>query len=187
LSDINRVNQKGASGEKVIGRDSYEITHNYGKRGHIEELVAILEREMERDERRDGKIESLEFFDERWAPDDVVGLEQKLRKVGRESSIMLALKYKELFAKFLVRYSLYGAAQELIALCLHKVFYEFEQNVHPVCAVLSQDEIDHIVAEKVVAPLLADYVAGSFTINHGLVLGMVYWLADRCYVRWHAA
>jgi salicylate hydroxylase len=26
-----------------------------------------------------------------------------------------------------------------------------------------------------------------FALNHGLVLGMTYWLADRCYVRWHAA
>lgn len=114
-------------------------------------------------------------------------MENKLRKAGRESSIILAYKYKEMFAKFLTRYGLYNAAQELIALCLHKVFYEFESNVHPVCHHVSQDETDIIVAEKVVNPLLSDYVAGSFTIKHGLVLGMIYWLADRCYVRWHAA
>jgi hypothetical protein len=43
------------------------------------------------------------------------------------------------------------------------------------------------VSEKVVQAVVTEYGLGTFALNHGLVLGMTYWLADRCYVRWHAA
>ncbi|HEX8239187.1 MAG TPA: ABC-three component system protein [Allosphingosinicella sp.] len=149
-------------------------------------MVALLEKEIERNETRDQLIESLEFFQEPYAPDGVVGVEAKLTLVGRESSVKLALRYKEVFAKFLTRFSLYQAAQELIALCLHKILYEFESGIHPHCSTASIDDIDKLVAEKVVSPLLSDYASGVFSLNHGIVQGMVYWLADRCFVRWHA-
>jgi hypothetical protein len=186
LSDINKVNQTGASAEKIAGRDYYDATF-HPRASHVERLVSLLEREIASQETREDWIESLEFFQQPYAPDGVVGVEEKLRKVGREKSLLIALRYKEMFAKFLTRYALYQAAQELIALCLHKVFFEFESHIHPHCGSISQSEIDAIVAEKVVKSVLDEYASGSFSLNHGIVQGMIYWLADRCFVRWHAA
>jgi hypothetical protein len=91
-----------------------------------------------------------------------------------------------MFVKFLTRYSLYQSAQELISLCLHRVFYEFEHGIHPVCSISTIEQIDVLVEERVIKPLLSEYASGIFSINHGIVQGMVYWLADRCFVRWHA-
>lgn len=185
MTDRNRVDQRGVHAERVIGRDSIEYVQP--RATHVEKLVELLEREMERGDRRDGLIESLEFFEEPISPDGVTGLEDKLKKAGREGSTLMALRYKEMFAKFLTRYSLYQAAQELIALCLHRVVHEFEVNIHPVCAEGDCGMIDRLVAEKVVVPVLEEYASGTFSLNHGLAQGMIYWLADRCFVRWHAA
>lgn len=82
MSDVNKVNQSGASGEKIIGRDSCEITHLHGKKTHIEELVAILEREIEREETRDGRIESLQFFDEPFTPDGITAWRTSFERRG---------------------------------------------------------------------------------------------------------
>lgn len=187
MSDVNKVNQSGASAERIVGRDLTEINYVEPRATHIERLVAMLEKEIEKHQTRDELIESLEFFETPYAPDGVIGIEAKLRKVGREDTLILALRYKEMFAKFLTRYSLYQAAQELIALCLHKVVFEFDQNVHPNCSDVEISELDKIIAEKVVTPIVEQYASGVFSLNHGIVQGMVYWLADRCFVRWHAA
>lgn len=168
----------------MAGRDYYE-SNIQPKLSHVEKLVELLEREMEKDETRGSWIESLEFFENPYSPDGVVGLEAKLEKVGRSGELILALKYKELFAKFLSRYALYQSAQELIALCLHKVFHEFENRVHPVCGTLSQVELNEIIAAHVVEPLFKEFAYGAFNLHHGLIQGMIYWLADRCFLRWH--
>jgi hypothetical protein len=170
----------------MAGRDYYENTYA-PKPSHIEKLVALLEQEMQKEELRDTWIESLEFFETPHVPDGVEGLEAKLEKVGRSADLQLAFRFKEMFAKFLDRYALYKSAQELIALCLHKVFYEFEHCIHPLCGEMSLAELDGLIAERVVAPLLEEYASGTFSLNHGIVQGMIYWLADRCFVRWHAA
>lgn len=95
-------------------------------------------------------------------------------------------RQKELFVKFLTKYSLYGAAQELLALCLHKIHVEFDANIHPQCGEVPTEAFDSIIHSQVIETVVSEYGLGAFSLNHGLVLGMTYWLADRCYVRWHA-
>ena len=184
----NRSDQRGAraSGD-VVGRDSYKTTNiNLMRHQQIRELVNRLSKEIERDERQEEWIESLGFFEEPYAPDGVVGLEAKLQKCGRPDKIPLAIRHKELFVKFLNKYALYGAAQELLALCLHRIHVEFEAHVHPVCGEAPVAALDQIISSKIINAVVQEYGLGAFALNHGLVLGMTYWLAERCYVRWHA-
>jgi hypothetical protein len=186
--DSNDVNQRGANaGGNLVGRDDNSVNVWLPGDSQVSVLVKQLDREIHADEVREQWIDSLQFFEEQYVPDGVKGLEAKLEKCGRPDKVMMALRHKELFVKFLSRYSLYGAAQELLALCLHRIHAEFENHVHPACGSSDSTEIDRIVSEKVVQTVVAEYGLGTFALNHGLVLGMTYWLADRCYVRWHAA
>lgn len=182
------VNQRGASaGGKIVGGDDNSVvTINVAQSERIRELVNRLDREIASDEMRDQWIDSLQFFDEPYAPDGVVGLEAKLKHCGRPDKIGLAMRHKELFVKFLSKYALYGAAQELLALCLHRVHQEFESHVHPVCHTSTSLELDQIIADRVIKAIVEEYGLGTFALDHGLVLGMTYWLAERCFVRWHA-
>lgn len=186
--DKNDVNQRGASaGGNLVGRDDNSVRIMLSPDGQIGLLVKQLDREIHADELREQWIDELQFFEEPYAPDGVKGLEAKLTKCGRPDKIQMALRQKELFVKFLSKWSLYGAAQQLLALCLHRIQAEFDTHVHPHCGSVDGLEIDQIVAEKVVKAVVVEYGFGTFALNHGLVMGMTYWLADRCYVRWHAA
>lgn len=171
----------------MAGRDIITTNNiNIIKNERVRELVQRLDIEIERDEVRDQWIESLEFFEEPYAPDGVLGLEAKLQRCGRPDKIQLAIRHKELFVKFLNKYALYGAAQELLALCLHRIHQEFESHVHPVCGETPITALDQLISTKVVTTVVEEYGLGTFALDHGLVLGMTYWLAERCYVRWHA-
>lgn len=183
----NSVDQSGANaGSKLVGRDDNSITVYSGGNPHVRELVKKLDNEIAFDNLKNDLIDSLQFFEEPFAPDGVLGLENKLEKSGQASKLPLALRHKELFAKFLSKYALYGAAQELLALCLHRIHQEFEAKVHPKCDGLSPQQMDDVILKDVVNCVVEEYGLGTFALNHGLVLGMTYWLAERCYVRWHA-
>jgi hypothetical protein len=184
--DSNKVSQKSATaGKNIVGRDDNSVHISIGEISHIKELVSRLDYEIEQDDMREHWIDSLQFFEEPYSPDGVIGLEKKLEACGRPDKLPLALRHKELFVKFLSKYSLYGAAQELLALCLHRVHQEFESQVHPKCGEATITELDQIISENVVNAVVREYGLGTFALNHGLVLGMTYWLAERCYVRWH--
>ncbi|MEQ1521461.1 MAG: ABC-three component system protein [Aestuariivirga sp.] len=184
----NKVDQQGAtSGRDIVGRDAIYNVYSSGliKSEKIKELVFRLDKEIGADETRSNWIDSLQFFEEPYSPDGVIGLEAKLKKCQCEHKLFLAMRQKELFVKFLNKYSLYGAAQELLALCLHHVHQEFETHVHPACGIATTVELDQIIASKVIQAVVDEYGFGTFALNHGLVSGMTYWLAERCYVRWH--
>jgi hypothetical protein len=182
----NSVDQSGASaGNKLIGRDDNSVTVYSGGNQHVRELVKKLEVEIASERLKNELIDSLQFFEEPFAPDGVLGLEKKLEKSGQASKLPLALRHKELFAKFLSKYALYGAAQELLALCLHQIHQEFEAKIHSRCDGMSPQQMDELIITDVVNCIVKEYGFGTFALNHGLVLGMTYWLADRCYVRWH--
>jgi len=186
--DRNEVDQRNASaGSSIIGRDDNSVVNiNFRGNERVRDLVQRLDREIASDETRNQWIDSLQFFEEPYSPDGVIGLEAKLVRCGRPDKLTLALRHKELFVKFLSKYALYGAAQELLALCLHRVHQEFETHIHPVCGESSITELDQIISRKVVSAVVEEYGLGTFALDHGLVLGMTYWLAERCYVRWHA-
>lgn len=50
----------------------------------------------------------------------------------------------------------------------------------------SIEEIDDSIKEKLIEPVLREMGCGPFMLNHLNVSGMIYWLAEQCYVRWHA-
>ena len=37
----------------------------------------------------------------------------------------------------------------------------------------------------IVAPIVEECGCGVFTMTYNHVLGMIYWLAEQCFIRWH--
>lgn len=182
------VNQKGASagGDNVAG-NKVTITNVYsGAAPILQQLWDKLAEEMRTEATTKDWVDSLQFFREKIAPDGIAGLEEKLKHSGRDSDTLMAMLQKEMFVKLLTRYELFGAAQEILAFCLHRIQHEFDTFISPRLGELSKAEIDAIISERIVYPVVNDCGAGVFQLNPGLVLGMIYWLGEQCFVRWHA-
>ncbi|MEY8099842.1 ABC-three component system protein [Falsihalocynthiibacter sp. S25ZX9] len=135
----------------------------------------------------EGFIDDLQMFNDRRSSASQVGLEAKLRAAEREDQLEGAQQKKELFAKLLAKWQHYPSAQKIFALFLARINDVFENHISPHAASLDRQDIDKIIDEKIIDPTMNDMGAGfeHFTINHAHVRGMIYWLADRCYVRWN--
>ncbi|MCW2305497.1 hypothetical protein M2324_003923 [Rhodovulum sulfidophilum] len=132
-------------------------------------------------------IDDLQMFQDRRSAGGLIGLEAKLEAAERHDQVEGAQAKKELFAKLLAKMQHYPSAQKIFALFLARINDVFENNIIPHASSLDRQEIDQIIEDKILQPTLNDMGAGfeHFTINHAHVRGMIYWLADRCYVRWN--
>ena len=187
---LTGTNQSGAiAGGDVVGRDKVVNEYNLAPSGivaKLEALKACLEEEMKNNKTVEEIVESLQLYHIRRPPaDGIAGLECKLRVGKREPEISDAMEQKEIFAKLLERWSLYASAQEIIAHLLSRVVHEFRQFIQPQLGQIQQDSYNLIVTERIVYPIVDEVGIGAFRIDHQTVMGMFYWLAEQCYVRWH--
>ena len=153
-------------------------------------LLARLDKEISKNDACiDGFIDDLQMFQDRRSSGTVVGLEAKLKSAERDDQVESAQEKKELFAKLLAKMQHYPSAQKIFALFLARINDVFENDISPHASSAGMDRqaIDQIIDEKIIQPTIDDMGAGfeHFTINHAHVRGMIYWLADRCYVRWN--
>ena len=182
------VDQSGAAaGGDVIAGDKYSTTYisNGGPVSVVDTLLEKLQAEIDENVETRQKIESLLYYYEKKSIDGIDGLEEKLKAGGREDETFFALEKKELFAKTLERWSLYASAQEIFVYLLAKVDHEFSMHIHPQVGTLPSHEINEIVTQKIIEPVVAECGATIFKMNHALAMGMIYWLAEQCFVRWH--
>lgn len=181
------VDQRDASaGRDIVGRDKTENHfHGYRRPGVVEQLLTKLQAEIEQNSEIRHTVEALAHFRTRHSKDGIDGLEAKLTAGNRADEYYDALEKKELFVKLLEKWSLYASAQEIFAYLLAKADYEFNQFVHPQIDQLSRIEVNQIVKESIVLPAVGECGGAIFTINHSAAMGMVYWLAEQCFIRWH--
>jgi hypothetical protein len=179
-------NHAQAGGDVVAG--DKRVTHHHYRAGGpsvIDQLLEKLHAEIEANVQTRKTVESLARFQKQRAPDGVVGLEAKLKKADREHELLDALEQKELFVKLLETWSLYESAQSIFAYFLAKAEYEFKFFIQPQIGQLSEIEFNQLVNDKVVAPTTTMCGGSTFTIDHSEAMGMIYWLAEQCFVRWH--
>lgn len=151
-------------------------------------LLERLDKEIsQNDACVEGFIDDLQMFQDKRSSGTLVGLEEKLKAAERDDQLEGAQEKKELFAKLLAKMQHYPSAQKIFALFLARINDVFENHISPHAAALDRQEIDKIIEEKIILPTINDMGAGfeHFTLNHAHVRGMIYWLADRCYVRWN--
>ena len=186
--NTNIVDQRSASpGGDAVGGDKIEHNNHYLQRrtqidGWLEKLAEELRGSVET---RDF-VDSLQYFFQLQPYDDIVGLEAKLDHAGRTAQKRSALRKKEAFSKLLEQWRSYPSAQEIIAYFLTKIEACFETEIVSLLASSPQEVIDVVIKAKLIDPVLAEMGSGPFMLNYLNVSGMIYWLAEQCYIRWHA-
>jgi len=182
---VNRVGQWGANaGRDMAGRD---IVNNYGSPpppGLVEKLLQKLEKQIANNETSE-LIEDLVRYQRGKVVDGIVGLQQKLDASDQAASYLDAIEKKEMFAKLLERYALYSSAQQIFAHFLAKVETEFNSVIYPGIPARSITETNIMIMDRIVHPIVEEFGCGIFTVTANHVYGMVYWLAELCFIRWH--
>lgn len=182
-------NQKGAvAGGDLVGRDKVEHNHYYASHAGIakvDRLKARLRQEVEQKNQLGFIIERLKSYQPIEPEDGIKGLEEKLEKAGRSFQKMSALRMKESFAKLLERWSLYGSAQEIFVHVLALAELRFTSYVTPLIGELSTIQIDEIVEQRILTPIVEEIGVEVFSMDHMEAMGLIYWLAEQCRLRWH--
>ncbi len=182
------VDQSGASAENdIVGGNKTEHNHynQARKLGVVEILLVKLEAEIEQNQQARETIERLQRFHKAKVHDGVAGLQAKLTAGGRDSEYEYAIEMKEAFAKLLDKWALYASAQQIFAYLLARAEQRFSAVIIPALSSYDKIEINQLVATEIVDPTVDDCGASVFEIDHNVAMGMLYWLAEQCYVRWH--
>lgn len=177
----SKVNRDQIAGDRV--------TNNYASpatpRSVIEVLLDRLNKEIENNLHAKSVVDKLLRYNGQVTSDGVIGLEAKLAHANRQHEVLAALEQKEQFAKLIERFSLYASAQEIIVHLLARAEYNFTHFVYPQLVQLNIIQVNDIINQNIVLPTVNDCGASVFAIDHGTAMGMIYWLAERCHVRWH--
>ncbi|AMX97389.1 MULTISPECIES: ABC-three component system protein [Mesorhizobium] len=182
------VDQSGASaGRDMAARD---INHTYkniaaNRVSAIEKLLQKLELEIERNQVARDTIDRLKRFYSQRSHDGVRGLRAKLSVSGREDSYSDAIEMKEMFVKLLERWSHYYSAQQIIVYLLARAERQFNDIILPQISTCGVVEINKFMNELIVIPTVEDCGASVLEVDHNTAMGMIYWLAEQCFVRWH--
>ncbi len=153
----------------------------------IEKLAAQLRAEVKEQQTFDGTVANLAYYKRRReALDGIVGLENKLKAGERLDLWEDALDQKVEFERLLEEWSLYASAQEIFAHILAKVERTFKGQVRPHLPNVTNEIADKLVDELIILPITNECSkVDHFFVNTNRALGMLYWLADRCFIRWH--
>jgi hypothetical protein len=182
----NSVDQRGVSaGQDAVGRDKITNVHYSERRTQIDGWLEKLAKELECDARVRDFVDNLQYFMRIYDYDDVRGLEAKLEHANRKTQVNSALRKKEAFVKLLEEWKAFSSAQEIFAFFLSQIEFSFQTNIEPLLPHASKDEVDQAIQTHLVFPVLDTMGTGPFMLNSLNVSGMVYWLAEQCYVRWH--
>ncbi|MCL4677209.1 MAG: hypothetical protein KJ017_01290 [Alphaproteobacteria bacterium] len=182
---MSRVSQQHSkAGGDIVAGDKV-TTFNDAPKGKIEKLLKKLQEQYDGDEATQSIIDELARYHSRRTPDGVSGLEAKLEAAGKCDSFDDAIEKKEMFAKLLQKWTMYSSAQLIFSHILAKAEIEFTQVIYPQIPSKTETEINALVIERIVSPIVEECGDELLAINHSLVLGMVYWLAEQCFIRWH--
>lgn len=183
------VNQKGASaGGDIVGGDKTDI-HNYPavapRLSKLDKLKMRLQQEVAEGHCSPDVIDQLKNFRKKIPEDGVVGLEAKLEISGREAQLMTALEMKEQFAKLLDKWSLYESAQEIFVHLLAMADYKYSHLIFPLITTVDSVGVDELIHKNIIEPAIEEVGVDVFSLDHHTAMGMIYWLAEQCRVRWH--
>lgn len=182
---MNKVSQQRSNaGGDIVGRDKV-TAYNEAPKGKIEKLLMKLQEQYDNDQETQNVIDELARYHSRRASDGVFGLESKLDAAGKSDCFEDAIEKKEMFAKLLQKWTMYSSAQSIFSHILAKAEIEFTQVIYPQIPTRTEFEINALVIERIVGPIVEECSDDLIAINHNVVQGMVYWLAEQCFIRWH--
>jgi hypothetical protein len=186
LVNTSSTDQSGScAGGNIAGRDINTTIIQAHAAGVVEQLLQKLKIEKEQDQQSTERIERLQRYYVQRAHDGVNGLEAKLARSGRQQTYLDAIETKEMFAKLLEQWSLYASAQQIFVFLLARAERLFNDIVLPQISNLSSVEVNQLMNELIIEPTVQECGASVFEVDHNVAMGMVYWLAEQCFIRWH--
>lgn len=179
--------QNVLAGADVVGRDKITTTHVTAlpAKGVVERLLLKLQQQVAENEETQETIDELARYHRKRSVDGIEGLEAKLKVAGKCGCYLDAIEKKEMFVKLLERWSLYHSAQLLFVHVLAKAENEFNGVVYLQIPEKTEFEINTLVIERIVEPIVEECGYEVIEMSHNIVHGMVYWLAEQCFIRWH--
>ena len=187
---MNKVKQEGInSGGDTAGRDIKKTINVNLTEKRNKYLCSLMERFKKE---RDGNIQVNTIIDELTHyktpihSERIIGLENKLKKGKREDLLDDALITKEKFTKKLLKYELFESAQEIYAILLAHVYYNFRTHIVPIIKeeTYSNSEINKLIDERVIDPLFNELDENVLKIYKDEINGMIYFLTGNCHIRW---
>ncbi|HEY9038599.1 MAG TPA: ABC-three component system protein [Roseovarius sp.] len=153
----------------------------------LEAWVIQLQKAIEENDTISHFVRNLQYFHrKKEASDGIVGLEAKLKASGRIAHTEDAIDQKLEFERLLEEWSYYASAQEILAYLLAKVQRGFLLTASPYLNDMDAHALDKVVDQLVLEPIIAECAKiPHFSVNLNVALGMLYWLAEQCFVRWH--
>ncbi|WP_102313410.1 ABC-three component system protein [Vibrio cyclitrophicus] len=185
------------AGRNVGGRDvndhsTHITTHNhaapvmYRQDHRLRELVEEHEQEIQKDELYKEFSSQLNNFMERKVEGKLRDLGQKLTDGNRDYLLDYAMDVKERVSKKIMQFSHYRSAQELYTYILTNIRTTFLHEISP--RIKSGDfkvyEINDLVADKIIQPVLESVHGCSLNIDKDELYGLLYILTGNCYIEW---
>lgn len=182
------MSQSGSTvgGNQVLGDYNHTVVNEAGRAATVvERLLARLQAELDNDITCSDTIRKLQRYHGGTAKGGVIGLHNKLHAAGRMDEIEDALEAKEMFVKLLEEFSLYASAQEIFVYLLAQAERVFNSEVLPLVGKVDPIEINRQTNRLILDPVVQECGATVFQMDHVTAMGMLYWLAEQCFVRWH--
>lgn len=182
------MSQSGSTvgGNQVLGDFNQTIVNEAGRAaGVVEQLLARLQAELDNDVTCSDTIRKLQRYHGGTAKGGVVGLGAKLEAADRTGELEDALEQKEMFVKLLEEFSLYASAQEIFVYLLAQAERVFNSEILPLVGEVDPVEINRRTNRLILDPVVRECGATVFQMDHLTAMGMLYWLAEQCFVRWH--
>lgn len=151
----------------------------------VDQLLALLAAEIKQNAQCSGVITRLQRYFGGLAIDEAADLESKLLKAGRKEELRRAMEGKEEFAMLLDEWGHFASAQKIFAYLLARAEHVFNSEIEPQIGILNKNQLNSQFNSLIIDPTVRDCGASVFEIDHIKAMGMIYWLADQCFVRWH--
>ena len=185
MGDSNDVNQSNAAADgDVVGRDKVTTNFHY-RRSKIEVLLERLGLEDNDGTLRAPPNETLQYYAEPVADDGVLGLEAKLAVAGRSGQLPKAIREKEQFAKMIEAWAHSEIAQSVLSELLSHVEQKYNNSIYTLKDILPKAELDKLIYTEIIEPLNDKVGDNPLGVCELTISGMVYWLAEKCHIRWH--
>jgi|GEM_PF-1516217 len=177
-------------GRNQAGRDVNEITnYNYSDvtLTQVNTLLESLGNEINNDEKLHERLEDFSEYIDKRSKAKIVGLDKKIEKTKFNISLNKAIEKKEIFYKLMTKYSEFYSAQLLFVYFFSCIQDVFDEKIEPKIDELNIDEYNDIVDKYIIDAIINEIGGGTklMIINKNHIRGMIYFLADRCFVQWH--
>lgn len=176
--------RKASAGNDMVARDKITTVYN-SRPSKVQALLDKLKGESAADAFTKETIAELARYHQRQSTDGVEGLENKLEKAGLSHTYLDAIEQKEAFAKLLAKYTMFVSAQEIFVHYLTRVRMAFNKTIYPDLPSLTEGQANMRIHTEIVKPIVDECYTDVFHLDDETVFGMLYWLAEQCFVKWH--